>query len=319
MCSHLLGFRAMTWTELRDNALETLLDGLASVWPSPMRAHTARLGAEPGTPEHARAYALDQFMTKVRFGSILGPDMPPVLGKDVLEIGCGHGGITCYLACLGARRVVGIDVNTANVEYGRELARTIAQRQERSLPIEFAEMDAANMTFDSASFDLIIAENVFEHFTDPAAVLRSAARVLRPGGRLLVPIFSSRWSKFGLHVKHGLRLPWANLVFPERVIVGTIRRRARRDPKLFDVYPGLRNSPERVRDLRKHRDLNDITYPEFKRLAQLAGFRVEAFRVHTTRLGSVLRRIVPAVANTRATEILSTGAAAVLTKPEESV
>jgi SAM-dependent methyltransferase len=312
-----LGFAAVTWAEFRDGALEMLLDGVASVWPSPTAARTARYGATPGTFEYERAYALDQFMGKVRFGSILGPDMPPLVGLEVLEIGCGHGGITCYLACLGARRVVGIDVNTTNVKYGRDLARSIAQHRGASLPIEFLEMDAGAMVFDADSFDLIIAENAFEHFADPGAVLRSAFRVLRPGGRVLVPIFSSIWSKYGLHVKHGLRVPWANLFFSEKVIVGAMRRRAHRDPKLLDLYPGLRGDPQCVRDLRRHRDLNGITYAEFRRLAAREGFRIETFRIHPTRLGSALARVVPGLTNSGVAEVLSSGAAAVLSKPKE--
>src|SRR5262245_30114002 len=140
----------MNWAEVRDSALAALLDGVASLWPSPTAARTARLGAAPGTRESGRAQVLEQFMNKVRFGSPLGVDMPPLFGKDVLEIGCGHGGITCYLACLGARRVLGIDVNTAHVEYGRELAQSISEGLGRPLPIEFKEMDAADMKLDDA-------------------------------------------------------------------------------------------------------------------------------------------------------------------------
>jgi SAM-dependent methyltransferase len=311
-----VGLPTVTWVDVRDGALEVLLDGLASVWPSPTGARTARLGAAPGTPEYGHAYALDQFLSKMRFGSILGREMPSLLGLDVLEIGCGHGGITCYLACLGARRVVGIDLNMANVEYGRELATKIARHRGAELPIDFVEMDAATLTFDAASFDLVIAENAFEHFTDPGAVMRAVHRILRPGGRLLVPIFSSIWSKYGLHLKHGLRVPWANLVFSERVIIGAMARRARRDPKLFELYPGLQNNPEKVRDLRRHRDLNDITYGEFQRLAVEAGFAVQTFTVHATTLGRVLRRVAPALASGRTAEILSGGAAAVLVKSD---
>ena len=51
-----------------------------------------------------------------------------------------------------------------------------------------------------------------------------------------MPIFSSRWSKYGVHVRW-LRVPWANLVFYERVIIAAIRRPARYDPMLFDIYP----------------------------------------------------------------------------------
>jgi len=293
-----------------------LLDRLASLCPSPIAKKHARMGKTPGSEGYGEAYARHQFMSKVWHGTPLGEDMPSLLGKDVIEIGCGHGGITCYLASLGARRVVGVDINTANVLFGEALAREIAeQRGAEQLPVEFREMNASALEFADASFDVVVAENVFEHFDDPEAVMREAFRVLRPAGKLLVPVFSSIVSKHGLHLKNGIRLPWTNLVFSEATIVEAMKRRARRHPELLEIYPGLRGEPTSVRDLRKYRDLNDITYPKFLAMARRAGFVVRAFRVHETSVGRVLARVIPRVKDSRVTEVLSTGAAAVLEKP----
>ena len=132
------------------------------------------------------------------------------------------------------------------------------------LPIRFAEMNATALDLPDACMDLVLADNVFEHFIEHKGVLREAQRVLRPGGKLLVPIFSSIYCKYGLHLKHGLKLPWANLVFSEKTICEAMQRLANDDPRLFDYYPGLRNNPQRVRDVRRYHDLNDITYKQFK-------------------------------------------------------
>ena len=174
-------------------------------------------------------------------------------------------------------------------------------------------MSATHLTFPDGTFDLVLADNVFEHFTEPEAVMREAYRVLRPGGGMLVPVFSSILSKYGLHLKHGLKLPGANLVFSERTIIRAMQRLADSDPKLLDLYPGLSDSPQRVRDLRRYKDLNDITYREFKAMAARCGFRVEMFSVYGTRLGKLMVR-VPLVRNTKLMDVLSTGAAAFLRK-----
>jgi ubiquinone/menaquinone biosynthesis C-methylase UbiE len=290
-----------------------ILYRVAKNWPSPMERFTKEFDAEPGTDAYNMAYAQRQFDRKVRFGM-----QRSVLGLEVLEIGTGRGGIACYIAAIGARRVVGIDLNRTILGFARRFAVQFAARfgEGYHLPVEFLEMSANQLSFADDQFDLVMAENAFEHFTEPEIVMREAFRVLRPGGRLLVPIFSSILSKYGLHLKHGLKLPWANLIFSERSIIRTMHRLAKVNPKLYELYPGLNNNPQRVRDLRPHGDLNDMTYRRFKTLAALVGFEIESFTPQGTQTARMFVSRVPLLRNSILADVLSTGASAVLHKPD---
>ncbi len=289
-----------------------LLYSVAKHWPSPMAKRTKKFNAEPGTDAYNMAYAQHQFDWKVSHGMLRS-----VVGLEVLEIGAGHGGISCFMAAVGARRVVGIDLNTRHLLIARRFVDEFSKRfaPDFQLPVEFLEMNASQLAFADAQFDLVLADNVFEHFTEPEDVMREAYRVLRPGGGLLVPVFSSIKSKYGLHLKHGLKLPWANLVFSERAIIRAMQRMVRRNPSLLEIYPGLANNPQRVRDVRRYGDLNDITYREFQAMAGRVGFHVEMFAPYGTRLGKVVSRI-PGVRRSRLMDVLSTGASAYLVKPK---
>ncbi len=96
-----------------------------------------------------------------------------------------------------------------------------------------------------------------------------------------------------------------------------MHRLAKDDPRLFDLYPGLSNSPQRARDLRPYKDLNDITFREFKAMARRTGFQVESFSVHATRVGKVVGRL-PLVGTSPLMDILSKGASAYLRKESKS-
>lgn len=296
-----------------------LLSRLIRLWPDPTRHRTRRFGAAPASDEYNRKYAEEQFLNGVWFGTPLEREMPPLWGKRVLEIGCGHGGISCYLASLGAAMVVGADLGTEHVRFGRELsARLDAQRGAGRLPLHFAVADAHRLGFREGSFDVVIADNVFEHFADPRTAMQELFRVLTPGGALVIPVFSSIRSKWGLHLKHGIKLPWTNLVFTEDTIVQALKSEAKRRPELLEFYPGLRGDPQTVRDVRRHRDLNAITHAEFTRMAEETGFSVEAFKVHATAMGRIVRRLIPNSEQSNLLEVLSTGAGAVLRRPESS-
>jgi ubiquinone/menaquinone biosynthesis C-methylase UbiE len=292
-----------------------LLYQLARQWPSPVADRQKRFGASAGTEEYHVAYTIEQFNIKVRTG--LGVD---VFDKDVLEIGCGHGGISCFLAVAGAKSVVGIDLNTKNLEYAQAFAQQIAGNfgPNAKLPLKFLEQNAYALKFPDASFDLVVADNSFEHFLEPQLVLRNVARVLRPGGKLLVPVFSSIYSKHALHLKNGLKVPWTNLFFSEKTIVRALERMAKDNPKLYEIYPGLQSQPQRVRDVRRYGDLNDITYKSFKQMARAEGFRIESFRPNGTRIvGRIVARI-PLFRNSVVMDIFSTGAGSLLSKQVSS-
>jgi ubiquinone/menaquinone biosynthesis C-methylase UbiE len=297
---------------------ESLLYHLSKRWPAPKRPLKAD-GTLIGEAYHLD-YALKmQYQACVRNGIIAD-----IQGKEILEIGCGHGGITCFLALNGAKRVVGIDLNTYNLsiaeKFREQLTRRVFGDVPAKLKVEFLEKNATAMDYPEHSFDMVWAENVFEHFMEPEAVMQEAFRVLRPGGQLVVPVFSSIYSKYGAHLKQGLKLPWSNLFFSEKAICNVLFRLAQDNPGLFDMYPGLADKPHKIRDLRRYKDLNDITFGKFKRMAVASGFQIVSFNSKTPsgliRLCNKVIRRTPMLRNTLLYDIFSTGAEAVLKKQE---
>lgn len=100
----------------------------------------------------------------------------PLAGKRVLDGGCGAGG---YVRALVER---GIDAY--GVEYDE---RKVSQyRAAASEPERVQVGDLAAMTFGTATFDVVILNEVIEHVPDEAAAMREVHRVLRPGGSLVL-------------------------------------------------------------------------------------------------------------------------------------
>jgi ubiquinone/menaquinone biosynthesis C-methylase UbiE len=101
---------------------------------------------------------------------------PPI---DALDVGCGTGFLALQLAALG-HRVAGLD----GAEQMLALARSKAAEAALSLDLRLGDAEA--LPFGPASFDLVIERHVLWTLPNPATALAEWARVLRPGGRLVL-------------------------------------------------------------------------------------------------------------------------------------
>ena len=107
----------------------------------------------------------------------LGLLLPPV---DVADLGCGDGYLTIETA-RWARRVVAIDRSREVLARGRELA---ARRGVDNVTWKRGELESLPM--EDASADVALLSQALHHVDEPPLALREAARILRPGGRILI-------------------------------------------------------------------------------------------------------------------------------------
>lgn len=100
-------------------------------------------------------------------------------GLDVVELGCGTAYVSAWLARRGARPT-GIDISPAQIETARALQAEFGL----TFPLHLGNAEAT--PFGDASFDLAISEYGAAIWCDPERWIPEAARILRPGGRLIV-------------------------------------------------------------------------------------------------------------------------------------
>lgn len=101
-----------------------------------------------------------------------------VRGLDVLELACGTAYVSAWLARQGANPVA-VDLS------GEQLA-TARRLQRRLGPVfPLVQCDAEHVPLGGRRFDLVVSEHGVAAWCDPQRWLPEAARVLRPGGRLV--------------------------------------------------------------------------------------------------------------------------------------
>lgn len=102
-----------------------------------------------------------------------------VAGERVLDAGCGDGLLVCALADRGAH-VVGLDADR------RMLVAAAARTRRRGVRATLVEGRLERLPFADDVFDVVVAVTVLCFVSDASVAVREVARVLRPGGRLVI-------------------------------------------------------------------------------------------------------------------------------------
>jgi 2-polyprenyl-3-methyl-5-hydroxy-6-metoxy-1,4-benzoquinol methylase len=145
-----------------------------------------------------------------------------LVGKKVLDVGCGGGILAESMAARGAA-VTGIDLSDKALAVAR--LHLLESGQKADYRKIAAEELAADMP---ASFDVVTCLEMLEHVPDPASTVRACARLVRPGGTV-----------FLLHPQ------------PQSEVLSVCRDRRRirpqaaaaRHPRLRQVHPPRRTGP----------------------------------------------------------------------------
>ncbi len=95
--------------------------------------------------------------------------------QNVLELGCGMGSVSAFLAGEYKMNVVGTDFDLDQIN----LARSLYPETEL---LHYQVEDATRLTFAANNFDLVIAQNVFHHIPAWKKAVSEIARVLRNSG-----------------------------------------------------------------------------------------------------------------------------------------
>jgi ubiquinone/menaquinone biosynthesis C-methylase UbiE len=116
---------------------------------------------------------------------LVNPTVLRLLGdvaeKRVLDAGCGNGHLTWQIAKLGAD-VTAVDLSINLLAYARGRA------ERRGVSIHLERADLSRLQYDDSSFDAVVASMTLQFVERYEDAISEMARVLKPGGRLIVSI-----------------------------------------------------------------------------------------------------------------------------------
>jgi phosphatidylethanolamine/phosphatidyl-N-methylethanolamine N-methyltransferase len=115
-----------------------------------------------------------------RRGRRAAVDVAERIGGRILEVGVGTG---LSLGDYSPRnRIIGIDISAPMLEKARNRVARLGLRHVENLSV----MDAEHLTYEDASFDVVVAQYVVTAIPHPETALDEFVRVVRPGGEIVI-------------------------------------------------------------------------------------------------------------------------------------
>lgn len=125
---------------------------------------------------------VDEFHVRGRLATAELAALGGLAAEDrVLDVGCGIGGPSRYLAATRGCRVTGIDLTQEFCD----VATMLAARTGLAERVAYRQADALALPFADASFDVVWTQHVQMNIADKPRLYGEMFRVLRPGGRLV--------------------------------------------------------------------------------------------------------------------------------------
>jgi SAM-dependent methyltransferase len=118
-------------------------------------------------------------------------------GKDFLDAGCGMGRNSFWPLLYGARSAVALD----NDDRSLSAARTTLQKFSN---VTYVKGDMEKLDLNN-EFDIVFSIGVIHHLADPLRGLKNLVETLRPGGRLLVWVYSYEGNEWIVHIVNPVR------------------------------------------------------------------------------------------------------------------
>jgi len=123
--------------------------------------------------------AIQEWAVRPVYEAILD-ELGPWHGRTLLDVGCGSGGFASLAAACGAR-VAGVDAAPELID--------IAERRVASGAFRVGEME--HLPYADSSFSVVSGVNSFPYAADPGRALAEAARVVRPGGKVVAMLWGT--------------------------------------------------------------------------------------------------------------------------------
>ena len=152
-------------------------------------------------------YSGSAYQGKSKLDLLLGSEfINKIVGKTVIDFGCGEGIEAVEMALKGAKRVIGIDIREDLLQRARQKAITAGVQ---------------NLCIFTSSTEehgeIVVSIDAFEHFADPAAILRIMNTLLLPAGEVLVSFGPTWYHPRGGHTFSVF--PWSHLIFSEKALM----------------------------------------------------------------------------------------------------